>query len=101
MFSDQVCNSIDVIIHNAWKLDFNQGLSSFEPNVRGVRHLIDLAKSSHSSHIRFIFTSSIGSTMGWDKTKGPFPEGHVEDVTVAMGGGYGAAKYVAERVSLF
>ncbi|TFK74139.1 putative aminoadipate reductase [Pluteus cervinus] len=97
----EVRNSVDVIIHNAWKLDFNQGLSSFEPNVRGVRHLIDLAKSSpRSSHIRFVFTSSIASTMGWDKSKGPFPEEHIEDVTVAMGGGYGAGKYVSERILL-
>ncbi|TFK74161.1 acetyl-CoA synthetase-like protein [Pluteus cervinus] len=97
----EVRNSIDVIIHNAWKLDFNQGLSSFEPNIRGVRHLIDLARSSpRSSHIRFVFTSSIASTMGWDKSKGPFPEEHIEDLTVAMGGGYGAAKYVAERILL-
>ncbi|TFK59329.1 putative aminoadipate reductase [Pluteus cervinus] len=97
----EVRDSVDVIIHNAWKLDFNQGLSSFEPNVRGVRHLIDLAKSSpRSSHIRFVFTSSIASTLGWDKSKGSFPEEHVEDVTVAMGGGYGAGKYVSERILL-
>ncbi|TFK74185.1 putative aminoadipate reductase [Pluteus cervinus] len=97
----EVRNSVDIIIHNAWKLDFNQGLGSFEPNIRGVRHLIDLARSSpRSSRIRFLFTSSIGSTMGWDKSKGPFPEEHVEDVTVAMGGGYGESKYVSERILL-
>jgi thioester reductase-like protein len=96
---EELRESVTVIIHNAWRLDFNLSLSSFEPNVRGTRNLIDLALSSKmSSKPRFLFTSSISSAQGWDKTKGPFPEEVQYDASVAAGVGYGASKYVCERV---
>lgn len=89
-----------MIIHNAWRLDFNLSLASFESHVKGSRVLIDLARSSrHSSLVRFLFTSSIGSTQSWDaKTQGPYPEEVVMDAKYAVGGGYGESKYVTERV---
>lgn len=46
-----------------------------------------------------MFTSSIASSQGWDKSKGEFPEQVQFDVSTALGGGYGEAKYVCERVS--
>ncbi|TFK74191.1 hypothetical protein BDN72DRAFT_760438, partial [Pluteus cervinus] len=98
-YYDELLDSVDVIIHNAWKLDFNQGLASFESNVRGTRHLIDLAHES-SRAPRVIFTGSIAEAQSWDKLKGSFPEDVVEDVSVGVGGGYGESKYVAERVLL-
>jgi hypothetical protein len=30
----------------AWKVNFNNALQSFKPNLQGVRHLIDLALGS-------------------------------------------------------
>ncbi|KIJ18039.1 hypothetical protein PAXINDRAFT_97557 [Paxillus involutus ATCC 200175] len=96
---DELCYSLTVIIHNAWRLDFNLSLSSFEPNVRGTRNLIDLALSSkRSSKPRFLFTSSIASAQGWAKSKGAFPEEVRYDSSVAAGPGYGASKYVCERI---
>ncbi|KIJ61725.1 hypothetical protein HYDPIDRAFT_158984 [Hydnomerulius pinastri MD-312] len=95
----QIRSSLTTIIHNAWRLDFNLSLSSFEPNVRGTRNLIDLALSSkRSSKPRFMFTSSIASAQGWEKSKGAFPEEVQYDAGVATGPGYGASKYVCERV---
>ena len=89
-----------MIIHNAWRLDFNLSLASFEPNIRSTRNLIDLALASpHASTLRFMFTSSIASAQGWDHSKGAFPEEVQIDPGVAVGGGYGEGKYVAERVS--
>ncbi|KAH7913622.1 putative aminoadipate reductase [Hygrophoropsis aurantiaca] len=91
--------STTVIIHNAWRLDFNLSLSSFEPNVRGTRNLIELARSSPLSiKPRFLFTSSISSAQAWDRSKGPFPEEVQFDAGVAAGLGYGASKYVCERL---
>lgn len=89
-----------MVIHNAWRLDFNLSLASFESHVKGSRVLIDLARSSqHSSHVRFLFTSSIGSAQSWDaRTQGPYPEEVVMDAKYAVGGGYGESKYVTERV---
>jgi len=91
-----------VIIHNAWRLDFNLSLASFESNVRSTRKLIDFARAGpHASSTRFLFTSSVASAQSWDRAKGPFPEGVVEDAGVAVGSGYGEGKYVSERVCGF
>lgn len=94
-------DSVTVIIHNAWRLDFNLALSSFDPNVRGTRHLIDLARASNKiDKPRFMFTSSEASAQGWEKSKGPFPEEVQFDAGVAIGPGYGGSKYVSERVRI-
>ncbi|KAG2133342.1 putative aminoadipate reductase [Suillus clintonianus] len=95
----KIRTSVTIIIHNAWRLDFNLALSSFEPNVRGTRNLIDLALSSpYHPKPRFLFTSSISTAQSWDKAKGPFPEEVQYDAGIAEGLGYGASKYVCERV---
>ncbi|KAJ7089503.1 putative aminoadipate reductase [Mycena crocata] len=92
-------DSVTVIIHNAWTLDFNRNLSSFEPHVKGTRNLIDLARQSpNASRVRFLFTSSISSAQGWDVKPGPFPEELQLDASVAVGNGYGESKYVSERI---
>ncbi|KAJ3773057.1 putative aminoadipate reductase [Lentinula raphanica] len=92
--------NLTLIIHNAWRLDFNLSLASFEPHVKGSRILVDLARSSrHSSSIRFLFTSSIASAQAWDaRLLGPYPEEVVMDPKYAVGGGYGESKYVTERI---
>ncbi|KAG6816854.1 hypothetical protein H0H87_002340 [Tephrocybe sp. NHM501043] len=97
----QLCKTVNVVIHNAWRLDFNLSLASFEPNIQGMRHFIDLALSGpNPSDTRFLFISSIAAIQNWDKSKGPVPEDVVEDVNVALGGGYGEAKHVCERILL-
>ena len=91
-----------MIIHNAWKLDFNLSLGSFEPNIRGTRNLIDFALAGpNPGSTRFLFTSSVGSAQSWNRDNGPFPEEIVTDASVAVGNGYGEGKYVSERVSTF
>ncbi|KAG6878934.1 putative NRPS-like protein biosynthetic cluster [Termitomyces sp. T32_za158] len=95
----QIRNSVTIIIHNAWRLNFNLSLMSFEPNVRGVRRLIDLARSvPHPELIRFMFTSSVASAQAWGQPEVPFPEEIVTDVAVSVGNGYGEGKYVSERI---
>ncbi|KAJ6514497.1 putative aminoadipate reductase [Mycena vitilis] len=92
-------DTLTCIIHNAWNLDFNKALSSFEPHVKGTRNLIDLAlQSPNNSGVRFLFTSSISSAQGWDLNLGPFPEELQLDANVAVGSGYGESKYVSERI---
>jgi hypothetical protein len=64
-----------------------------------MRNLIDLAMSSpRHPKPRFMFASSISSAQSWGRAKGPFPEEVVYDAGVAVGLGYGASKYVSERV---
>ena len=92
---------VNLIIHVAWRLDFNLGVTAFESSIRGTRALVDFARASaHADALRFVFTSSVGSTLSWDPTtKGPVPEELIEDPSVCVnGGGYGQGKYVAERV---
>ncbi|KAF7979760.1 hypothetical protein HWV62_41154 [Athelia sp. TMB] len=74
----EIRNSVTTIIHNAWRLDFNLALASFESNVRGTRHLIDLARQAR---------------------RAPRAETRRKaDAGVALGGGYGEGKYVCERI---
>ncbi|KAH0828784.1 acetyl-CoA synthetase-like protein [Lanmaoa asiatica] len=96
---NELRNSVTVIIHNAWRLDFNLSLSSFEPQVRATRNLVDLAlASTHRESLRFVFTSSIGSAHSWDRSRGLYPEEVLLDSSFAVGAGYGESKYVSERI---
>jgi hypothetical protein len=96
---DNVRSTVTTIIHNAWRLDFNLALSSFEPHVRGTRNLIDLAlTSAHAHHVRFLFTSSIAVSTSWPASRDSFPEEPITEPEVAVGNGYGEGKYVAEQV---
>ncbi|KZP33662.1 acetyl-CoA synthetase-like protein [Athelia psychrophila] len=96
---DKLRASVNIIIHNAWRLDFNLSLASFEPNIRGTRNFVDLAtQSKNAATLRFLFTSSIATAQGWDRAKGNFPEEVQFEVSTALGGGYGEAKYVCERI---
>ncbi|KAG1855628.1 putative aminoadipate reductase [Suillus subalutaceus] len=81
----KIRTSVTVIIHNAWRLDFNLALSSFDSHVQGMRNLIDLALSSpcHPKP-RFMFASSISSAQSWSSAKGPFPEEVECDAGVAV-----------------
>ncbi|KAJ7731262.1 acetyl-CoA synthetase-like protein [Mycena metata] len=92
----EVRDTITVVIHNAWMLDFNKTLSSFEPHVKATRNLIDLARQG--AGVRFMFTSSVGTGLGWDATRGPFPEELQPTADAAVGSGYGESKYVVERI---
>ncbi|KAF8955032.1 acetyl-CoA synthetase-like protein [Flammula alnicola] len=95
----ELLNNITVIIHTAWRLDFNLSLASFEPNVRGTRNLVDLARaSSYGSSVKFMFTSSVASGISWDRSRGPYPEEVLLDAQYSVGTGYGESKYVTERI---
>ncbi|KAH7890602.1 putative nonribosomal peptide synthetase [Phlebopus sp. FC_14] len=96
---NEIRDCITVIIHNAWRLDFNLPLASFEPNIQATRNLVDLGlDSKQRQKLRFVFTSSVGSANSWDLAQGPFPEEVQLDPSVAVGSGYGESKYVAERI---
>ncbi|THH32206.1 hypothetical protein EUX98_g1995 [Antrodiella citrinella] len=94
---DEICKSVTHIIHNAYRVDWNISLSSFEPSVRAVRNLVDLALSSPLlSPPRVIFMSSIAvvrSERSADPIKEDFmsPESAVEN-------GYSESKWVCERL---
>lgn len=97
----ELLNSVDTIIHTAWKVDFNHSLESFEPiHIRGVRHLVDWQiQSPRRPHI--VFISSTSSVSRWpmlSNNKKPIPDEFIEDHSAAQMMGYAESKNVAEHI---
>ncbi|KAK0386750.1 hypothetical protein NLU13_6586 [Sarocladium strictum] len=90
---------VDVLIHNAWQLDFLRTVKAFEKtHIAGVRRLVDLAASSHRD-MRIVFISSIGTIGGTDpKVMQAVPEEILGPKVVPGGNGYSQSKYVSEKI---
>ncbi|KAJ5157506.1 acetyl-CoA synthetase-like protein [Penicillium canariense] len=97
----ELLDSVDTIIHNAWKVDFNHSIESFEDtHIRGIRHFVDFSlKSKHYAHIHFV--SSVSTVGAWTPEMGSLvPEVPMEDSAVVLPQGYGESKHTAERICL-
>lgn len=102
--TDQFLNllgkEVDMIIHNAWQVDFNLGLPSFEAvHIRGLRNIIDFSLKSNRQP-RIFFTSSISVAGNWTRNHEgkAVPETVLDDYADAQPHGYGESKHVAERI---
>lgn len=92
---DDLLERADRIIHNAWPVNFNISVSSFEPYVRGVRHLVDFAAAA-SKRVPIIFISTIGTVNNWASSDA-VPESPFTDVSLpAMG--YGRSKAASSGI---
>ncbi|KAG6884831.1 putative NRPS-like protein biosynthetic cluster [Termitomyces sp. T159_Od127] len=97
------------IIHNAWPVNFNRSLSSFEPHIHGLTNLIRLALLSSgrrtvgSAPTRILFASSIAVVGRFPSlhAQGPFevPETFL-GAAYSAEFGYPEAKWVCERLLL-
>jgi thioester reductase-like protein len=101
---DELTTQVDVIIHDAWKVDFLHSLESFEPvHIRGVRNFIEWSiRSERRPHIFFV--SSISSVGRWATAypgRQPVSETPHENYSVASELGYGESKHVSERILTF
>jgi thioester reductase-like protein len=101
---DELKANVDIVIHNAWKVDFLHNLESFEPvHIRGVRNFIEWSmQCKRKPHIAFV--SSISSVGNWAVEypgRRPVPETPHENYRVASQLGYGEYKYVSERILSF
>ena len=85
------------MFHAAWPVHFSYPLAMFEPHIRGVRHLLDFSCQLHQP-TKVVFVSSVSVAQGWDTAKGPVPENFLSNAAMAQTTGYGASKYVVERV---
>ncbi|KAL4894587.1 hypothetical protein BDV59DRAFT_200924 [Aspergillus ambiguus] len=94
----EISSVADTVIHNAWKVDFNQSVESFETHIKGVRNFIDLSlQSRHNTHIHFV--SSVSTVGAWTRQMGILvPEKPIEDVGVVLQQGYGESKHIGERI---
>ena len=91
-------NAATLIIHNAWALNFNWQLNTFESvHIVGLRNIIDFALTSpRPAPPRVTFTSSIASAGAY--TAGPVPEKPIDDPSVCLTQGYARSKFVGERI---
>ncbi|KAF9255316.1 acetyl-CoA synthetase-like protein [Marasmius fiardii PR-910] len=87
--------SVTHIVHNAWPVDFNLKLSSFESSIRGSRNLLDLSVQTGSE---FMFISSVGvfqnASESLSAVEKPVPP------QAAIGNGYAESKWVVEKIIL-
>jgi thioester reductase-like protein len=83
---------VNLVIHNAWSVNFNMGVASFEPMIRSARNMIDFAFQSNA---RYFFVSSVSSAV---RSGDVVTESHVSRLTDAQEMGYSRSKLVAERL---
>ena len=96
----ELLDTATTIVHNAWEVNFNLPLSSFErDHLGGVRNIVNFSQCSRFG-ARMLFMSSVGVALGWkgnDKSS-RVPERVLDDWTAPEGMGYAQSKFVAERV---
>jgi thioester reductase-like protein len=83
---------VNLVIHNAWSVNFNMGVASFEAQIQGARNLIDFAFQSNA---RYFFVSSVSAAV---RAGSVIAEAHVARLTDAQETGYARSKLVAERL---
>jgi nucleoside-diphosphate-sugar epimerase len=95
----QMGRNVTLIISNAWRLDFNVGLGSFEPNVQSLRNLVDFSLTSRLKTPPRIINISSVSSIGSKPSSGgqPLLEELSETCESSLMG-YGRSKHVSERL---
>lgn len=92
-------DTVDIFIHNAWAVNFNMNLDSFDDNVAGTRRCVDFSASARY-HPQIVFISSVASTGNWIGSghSGFVPEEFIMDDALPLPQGYGESKHVASRI---
>ncbi|RAH64512.1 putative NRPS-like enzyme [Aspergillus aculeatinus CBS 121060] len=97
---NELLNTVDVIIHNAWKVNFNHPVSSFEdPHLKGVREFVRFSQESrYRAHLAFV--SSVSTIGAWKPSGGAtaVPEVPMETADATLEQGYGESKYIGESI---
>lgn len=89
--------NIDIVIHNAWLVNFNQPISQFETHIIGVRRLLNLIESSsHNAHFHFV--SSVSAVMGQPVSLNSTIPETLLGVQGPLRQGYGESKFVGESL---
>lgn len=92
--------TVTSIIHNAWSVNFNMNLESFEPNIASVAHLLRLAKSptKKDESRAFVFISSIAAVGGVRGAHGAEERFYPDMKEASPFNGYGESKWVSEQI---
>lgn len=96
----EIKRSVTAIIHNAWSVNFNMNLESFEPNVASVAHLLKLAQSptKQDESRTFVFISSIAAVGGVRGARGAEERFYPDFQEATPFNGYGQSKWVSEQI---
>ncbi|KAG5749953.1 hypothetical protein H9Q70_007396 [Fusarium xylarioides] len=93
----EIKNEATAIIHNAWEVNFNLPLSSFEPQFVGLKSLVNICREAHHK-IRFFFISSISAAMKWPSDLlGPILEASIPRFDAPINR-YGSSKLIAKHL---
>ncbi|KAJ0161032.1 Carboxylic acid reductase, partial [Colletotrichum tanaceti] len=92
---ERLLRDADRVIHNAWPVNFNISVETFEPHVRGVRHWVDFSLRA-AKNVPVVFVSSIGTVDAWTGP-GPVPESRLLDLSLPSTG-YGRSKLVSSLI---
>jgi thioester reductase-like protein len=90
--ASDILKDANLVIHNAWSVNFNMGVSSFENQIQGERNLMDLAFANSA---RFFLVSSVSAAV---RSGSVVTESHLEHLTDAQEMGYARSKLVGERL---
>jgi thioester reductase-like protein len=96
--------SVDVILHLAWSVNFLLPLRSFaQTHLASLQNLINFALSQRSKRTapRFVFCSSVAAVSNYSATQtstSTIPERTLGDPTVTGLTGYAQSKWVAEQI---
>ncbi|EPQ51411.1 hypothetical protein GLOTRDRAFT_96463 [Gloeophyllum trabeum ATCC 11539] len=91
-----ILGSVDVIIHCAWKVDFNHHLPGFEADLAGVRSLAEVAVRSRKTP-KLYFITSFSASFGYEGVS--VPEVPLDcKIGHALSQGYAVSKLAAEYI---
>ena len=84
------------VLHNAWPVNFNQALTSFQPQMEFLRRLVQFSSdSTFGAHLYFV--STIGTVLNYVGGQ-RVPEQILEDWSVSQPNGYAESKHVSEQL---
>ncbi|OQD97777.1 hypothetical protein PENSOL_c011G09110 [Penicillium solitum] len=90
--------TVSLIIHAAWSVNFNLGLSSFEDQIKGLSNLIQFSLDvEQSKPARFLFCSSISVASRAPVTT-DVAESLITDYNHASRTGYARSKLISELI---
>ncbi|KAJ6024116.1 NRPS-like enzyme [Penicillium herquei] len=95
--------NVDIIIHNAWPVNFNKTLESFEPQLIGVTNLLRLVEESARAEFHFVSSVAADTYISEETEKALNPKSEVSETRPHLGTkvlpyGYAESKFVAEAL---
>ncbi|KAK1977171.1 male sterility protein [Colletotrichum cereale] len=95
---ERLVNEVTLVMHNAWKLDFNQPIQQFEDDcLKGTMNLMSFCLKGAKK--KFVFMSSVAAAMGNQSGTrvAELPLG--PDPGNALSTGYAQSKFIVEQVT--